>query len=71
MKTILYFILTIFVVLIIGSIVIEQFPFLQPIVDKGSNFISVAWDTAEVKYGTLVAGILVIGILLLFGDRRH
>lgn len=71
MRLILSVIFGVFVIMFVGSIVLSEFPQLQPIVDEGMAWVRSMYDMSLVKYGTVATGILIIGLLFLFGDKRR
>lgn len=52
----------IFVICIIGSIVLEEFPTLQPMWEEFKQVVSTIYNQASVKYGTAATILLIFGI---------
>lgn len=71
MRYILSIIIGVFLIMFVGSIVLNEFPELQPIVDEGVAWVKSMYELSLVKYGTVATGILIIGLLFLFGDKKR
>jgi|GEM_PF-2171601 len=71
LKTILYVILMIFLISIIGNIVLETFPQLQPLWNEFKEIVVKLYQTAEVKYGTVVTILIIISIFILVGTSNN
>lgn len=71
MRYILSLLVGVFVLMFIGSILLSEFPQLQPILDEGVAWVKSMYELSLVKYGTVATGILIIGLLILFGDKKR
>lgn len=60
-------ILGIFLVVIVGSIVLETFPQLQPLWEEFKGIVVGLYESSKVKYGTLATVGIIVALILLFG----
>lgn len=70
MRVILQFIFVVFVIMIVGSVLIDTFPVLQPAVDEGMAIFRSLWDQSIVKYGTMTTVVIAIGLLFLLSGKK-
>lgn len=63
-------ILGIFLIAIVGSIVLETFPQLQPLWEEFKTVVSGLYETSKVKYGTLATVAIIVAIAILFGTSN-
>lgn len=66
-KAIIYAIFMIFIIAIVGSIILEQFPQLQPLWEEFKMIISNLYESSKVKYGTVATIAIIVGIFILVG----
>lgn len=65
-RSILGAILGIFLVVIVGSIVLETFPQLQPLWNEFKQVVVDIYETSNVKYGTIATVAIIVAIAILF-----
>lgn len=61
----------IFLISIIGNIILETFPQLQPLWNEFKEIVVKLYQTAEVKYGTVVTILIIISIFILVGTSNN
>lgn len=66
-KAILGTIFGIFIVAIVGSIILETFPSLQPLWEEFKTIVVGLYESSKVKYGTLATVAIIVGLIILFG----
>lgn len=66
-RLILGTILGIFLIVIVGSIVLETFPQLQPLWLEFKGIVVGLYESAKVKYGTMATVAIIVALILLFG----
>ncbi|MGE7920673.1 hypothetical protein ACQKM9_17310 [Viridibacillus sp. NPDC093762] len=64
-------IVSLFVVIVVGSLMLEQFPQLQPLWEETQVMAKSLYATAAAKYGIAGAVILIAGVLIMFGTSKH
>lgn len=64
-------ILGIFLFLIVGSIVLEQFPSVVPVWEEIKGHILTLYNMSLVKYGAIPTVLLIIAIFILFGSSKR
>lgn len=67
LKGLLYFIAVIFVIVVAGSIVLENVPSLQPLWKEFQEIASNIYGDAKAKYGITGAVLLIVGIVIMIG----
>lgn len=70
MGKIIAFIFGIFLVAFLITIILSEFPMLQPLFEEGKTWVSAVWDYSVAKYGIIAAGILVIGLAFLASGKK-
>ncbi|MFD2658495.1 hypothetical protein [Gracilibacillus thailandensis] len=60
-------ILGIFLIAIIGNIVLETFPQLQPLWEEFKDIVVGLYESSKVKYGSLATVAIIFAIIILFG----
>lgn len=66
-RLILSTILGIFLIMIVGSIVLETFPQLQPLWEEFKNVMQIIYETFNVRYGTMATVVIIVALIILFG----
>lgn len=66
-RAILATILGIFLIVMVGSIVLETFPQLQPLWNEFRDIVVQLYQTAEIKYGTVATVAIILSLVILFG----
>lgn len=66
-RLILSTILGIFLIMIVGSIVLETFPQLQPLWEEFKNVMQIIYETFNVRYGTMATVAIIVALIILFG----
>lgn len=66
-KLIIYSIFMIFIIAIVGSIILEQFPQLVPLWEEFKRIIGELYQSSKVKYGTMATIAIIVGIIILVG----
>lgn len=59
------------VIAILGSMILEQFPTLQPLWDEGKLWISTVYRHVQAEYGTAVVIVFVVGIVAMFATSAR
>jgi len=70
MRMILQFIFVVLIIMIVGSVLLDMFPSLQPAVDEGLAIFQSLWDQSILKYGTMTTVVVFIGILFLLSGKK-
>ncbi|WP_047981722.1 hypothetical protein, partial [Ornithinibacillus contaminans] len=70
-KNILYVILMIFIILIVGSIILETFPQLNPLWEEFKGIIVNLYESSKVKYGALATVAIIVAVILAVGTNRR
>ncbi len=63
-------ILAIFLFLVIGSLILEQFPSVVPIWEEAKGHIVSLYNMSLVKYGAITTFLLIIAIFIVFGSSK-
>ena len=66
-RLILSTILGIFLIMIVGSIVLETFPQLQPLWEEFKKVAVQIYETFNVRYGTMATVAIIVALIILFG----
>lgn len=69
-KAIFTAIFMIFLICIVGSIILEQFPSLVPLWEELKMHIATLYEMSVVKYGTGVTFLLIVAIFILVGSSK-
>jgi len=64
-------VLGIFLFLIIGSIILEQFPSIVPIWEEGKGHIVALYNMSLVKYGAITTFLIIIALFVVFGSSKR
>ena len=65
-RLILSTILGIFLIMIVGSIVLETFPQLQPLWEEFKKVAVQIYETFNVRYGTMATVAIIVALIILF-----
>jgi len=60
----------IFFILLIGSLVLEEFPAVQPVWEEMKTIGGDLYESSMVKYGSVGTLILILGLAFLIGSSR-
>ncbi|QKY69432.1 hypothetical protein [Lentibacillus sp. CBA3610] len=63
-------ILGIFLFLIVGSLVLEEFPATQPLWEEFKEQVVQLYNMSLVRYGAVTTFIIIIAIFVVFGSNR-
>jgi hypothetical protein len=58
-------ILGVFLLVIVGSVILEVFPQLQPLWDEFKRVVVDLYNASNVKYGTIATALIILAIILL------
>ncbi|MFC2947572.1 MULTISPECIES: hypothetical protein [Virgibacillus] len=64
-------ILGIFLFLIVGSLVLEEFPSLQPLWEEFKAHIVQLYNMSLVRYGAVTTFVIIIAIFIVFGSNKR
>lgn len=70
-RKIISILLGIFLVVIVGSVILDTFPQLQPLWEEFKQIVVMAYDSSTVKYGTLTTAALIVALLVVFGTSKY
>jgi len=70
-RFILGIILAIFLILVVGSIVLEQFPGVVPLWEELKTHIITLYDMSIIKYGTITTFLIIIAIFIVLGSSKR
>ncbi|MFD2760465.1 MULTISPECIES: hypothetical protein [Lentibacillus] len=62
--------LGIFLFLVVGSIILEEFPAIQPLWQEFKDAIVRLYDMALVRYGAVTTFLIIIAIFIVFGSSK-
>lgn len=71
LRVILGTILMILLIVVIGSVILEEFPQLQPLFDELKMHVVNLYNISMVKYGAVTTLIIILAILILVGSSRR
>lgn len=60
----------IFLIAVIGSIVLEQFPTLVPLWEEFKMHLVNLYDLSIVKYGSIATIMIIVGLVILIGSSK-
>lgn len=69
-KTVIYIILMTFLIVLIGSILLEQFPQLQPLWEEFTVIVKEVYQSSKMKYGTIATVAIIVGVFIMIGTSR-
>jgi len=70
-KTIIGIILMIFLIAVVGSLLLEQFPTLVPLWEELKMHIGTLYESSLVKYGTITTLLLIVAIFIMVGSSKR
>lgn len=70
-RFILGLILGIFMIMFVGSILLTEFPQLQPLFEEGKTHVVSLYNMSMVRYGAVATLFLIIAILFIAGDSKR
>lgn len=71
LRMLLGVILTLVLVVVLGNILLEEFPQLQPLWDEFSMHVVNLYNMAIVNYGTVTTIVIIVAIILLIGTSSR
>jgi len=69
-KTLIYVVLMIFLIVILGSVLLEQFPQLVPLWNEFKAIIVELYESSKVKYGTIATIAIIVAVAMMIGTSR-
>lgn len=69
-STILGLMFALFLVLIIGSLILEQFPSLQPLFNEFKMHVVNLYNASLIKYGSITTVLIIIAIFIVVGSSK-
>lgn len=69
-KAVFTAIFMIFLICIVGSVILEQFPGLVPLWEELKMHITSLYEMSVVKYGTGVTFLIIVAIFILIGSSK-
>lgn len=70
LKFLLMIALMIFLIAMLGSVILEQFPSLVPLWGEFKMHITNLYDLSLMKYGTGITFLIIISIVILVGSSK-
>lgn len=70
-RVILSTILMIFLIAVVGSVILEQFPGLNPLWEELKTTVAALYDQSIVKYGTITTIVLIVAIFIMVGSSKR
>lgn len=61
----------IFLLALVGSVVLNTFPELQPLWEEFKEIVVGLYESSKVKYGTIATVAIIVCILILFGTSNR
>lgn len=69
-RVVFTFIIMIFFILIAGSIILDEFPAVQPVWSEAKEIGGDLYHSSIVEYGSIGTIVLIIGFAILIGSSR-
>ncbi len=69
-KLIIYAVFMIFIIAVVGSILLEQFPQLIPLWNEFKSIVTEVYQSSKVKYGSIATIAIVAGVVILVGTSK-
>ena len=66
-RSILYVLAMLVLVGVIGGILLEQFPSIQPLWEEFKAIFGELYESSKIKYGSIATIVLFIAVAILFG----
>lgn len=70
MRFILFFLLFIVLIMFLGTIILDEFPQLQPLFDEMIMHTVNLYNLSIVKFGTVATLLFIIAIIVLIGTSK-
>lgn len=70
LKFLLMIALMIFLIAMLGSVILEQFPSLVPLWEEFKMHITNLYDLSIMEYGTGITFLIIISIIILVGSSK-
>lgn len=70
MRFILFFLLFIVLIMFLGTIILDEFPQLQPLFDEMVMHTVNLYNLSIVKFGTVATLLFIIAIIVLIGTSK-
>lgn len=70
-RKIISVLLGIFLVVIVGSVILDTFPQLQPLWEEFKQIVVMAYESAIVKYGTLATAAIIVALVVMIGTSKY
>lgn len=70
MRFILFFLLFIVLIMFLGTIILDEFPQLQPLFDEMVMHAVNLYNLSIVKFGTVATLLFIIAIIVLIGTSK-
>lgn len=61
----------IFLIAVVGSVILEQFPGLVPLWGELKQTVSTLYDKSLIKYGTITTIVLIVAIFIMVGSSKR
>lgn len=69
-RILLYAIFMIFIIAVVGSIILEQFPQLLPMWNEFKAILTEVYQSSKVKYGSIATVAIIVGVIILVGTSK-
>lgn len=69
-KAVIGMLLGILLIMIIGSLILEQFPSLQPLFDELKMHTVNLYNASIIKYGSITTILIIIAIFIVVGSSK-
>ncbi|MEK5069587.1 hypothetical protein [Sporosarcina sp. FSL K6-1508] len=69
-KLVIGTILMVFLIVVIGSLLLEQFPTLVPLWEELKMHVVSLYESSLVKYGTITTLVLIVAIFIMVGSSK-
>ena len=70
-RAIISTILAILLIMVIGSVILEEFPALQPLFNELKMHVVNLYNMSIVKYGTITTILIIFAIFILIGTSKR
>lgn len=71
LRLLLGIILFILLIMVVGSVILEEFPQLQPLFDELKMHAVNLYNISLVKYGSVTTVLLIVAIIVLIGTSKR
>lgn len=69
-RTLVSIILGVFLLTILGSILLETFPQLQPLWGEFKDIVVSLYESSKVKYGAIATVAIIVAVCIVFGTSN-